>query len=125
MSATATALAQPLWHAERLARLTAIAVQAAHNIDTLLALNPGSLHHMTEFFGRRFEYLDPHRQNDALRGARVAAYAPAPGHEDCPACWVKNGLRTPLELRESLGRMDITVCPRCTFCELLPNGDRG
>ena len=111
------------WQQERVAQLELIAAQAARDIEVLLALNPGSLEYITECFGRRFEFLDPHRQADALRGARVAAYAPAPGYEDCPACWVRHGRRTPLTLRESLGRVDITVCPRCTFCELLPNAD--
>jgi hypothetical protein len=122
MSGTARATAVQASQKERITRLAEVAVQAARDIEALLALNPASLETMSACFGRRYEYLDPHRLRDALRGERVAGYRPAPGAEECPACWVKNGYRTPLALRETLGQVDITECPRCTFCELLPNG---
>lgn len=121
MSAIPATHAKPRWQQQRRSHLEMIAAQAASDIDALLALDPGSLVHMSECFGRRFEFLDPHRKISSLRGARVSAYSPAFGQEDCPACWVKNGDHTPLTLREAIGRVDITVCPRCTFCELLPN----
>lgn len=111
------------WQRDRIARLTALAAHTGEEIGMLTALDPQALARRAALFGRRFEFLEPHRRDSALRGERIAAYAPAPGAEECPACWVSNGYRTPLAVRESLGRADITACPRCSFCELLPNTD--
>ena len=111
------------WQEDRVTQLRGMALQVADEIGTLLALKPEALRNMAACFGRRFDFLDPHRDSITLRGARIAAYAPRPGTEECPKCWVTNGYRTPLVLREAFGGVDITVCPRCTFCELLPNGE--
>jgi hypothetical protein len=83
------------------------------------SMNPETLRGVNEILKGKLDYVEGHRGQPTLMAQRLEAYMPLTGAEDCPQCWLHDGLHTRLVLEEQSEGVDLLSCPCCQFSEFV------